>query len=163
MLISLVFYRASVESIPALIVRTICSLDKMLRQTALVVGSSGNIGVAIIVAALRTNFNVLAVVRNDASKNKIIQHLAFDKNLNKDDITFVEADVLSDDGVAQVVDKVKAGSLPDFQHVFSGGGSILPRPCVESVYNEGTDRHLQWAFGIHRRRFTRSTQQRFGP
>jgi NAD(P)-dependent dehydrogenase (short-subunit alcohol dehydrogenase family) len=85
-------------------------------ETVLVVGASGNIGVSVITAALRSQRNVLAIVRNKASADKIFQHVGA-----KDGITIVEADVTNEDGVQQVVDRVRAGNLPAFQHVYAAG------------------------------------------
>lgn len=85
-------------------------------EHVLVLGATGNIGVAAIKAALRTKRGVLAVVRNQTSANKLFQHVG-----SRDGITTVEADVTSDSGVQSVVDQVKAGKLPSFQHVYSTG------------------------------------------
>ncbi|PNP52417.1 hypothetical protein THARTR1_07021 [Trichoderma harzianum] len=85
-------------------------------ETVLVVGASGNIGVSVIIAALRSGRRVLAIVRNNAAEQKIIQHVG-----TKDGITFVEAQVTDEKSVQKVVDRVKAGQLPDFQHVYSAG------------------------------------------
>jgi short-subunit dehydrogenase len=95
-------------------------------ETVLVVGASGNIGVSVITAALRSQRNVLAIVRNRASADKIFQHVG-----TKDGITIVEADVTSEDGVQKVVDKVRVGNLPAFHHVYAAGTymhdhSLLP-------------------------------------
>lgn len=93
----------------------------MSHQTVLAIGSSGNIGLSVIIAALRSDRNVLAVVRNRASQDKVLHQLTFDKSLPTDRVTFAEADVASDTGVEGVVEKVKAGKLPAFQHVYSAG------------------------------------------
>ena len=85
-------------------------------ETVLVVGASGNIGVSVIIAALRSHRSVLAIVRNKASADKIFQHVG-----TKEGITFVEADVTSENGVQKVVAQVQAGTLPAFQHVYSTG------------------------------------------
>ena len=85
-------------------------------ERVLVVGATGNIGVAAIIAALRTKRNVLAIVRNQDSAEKLFKHVG-----TKDGITTVEADVISEDGVQSVVDQVQAGKLPSFQHVYSCG------------------------------------------
>lgn len=77
--------------------------------TVLAVGATGNIGVAAIINALRSKYNVLAIVRNQASADKLFEHVG-----TKDGITTVEADVTSHGGVQGVVDKVKAGKLPSF-------------------------------------------------
>lgn len=86
-------------------------------ETVLVVGSSGNMGVSAIIAAQRSNRAVIAVVRNDASKQKVLSHIDSPEN-----VTFVEADVTSDDGLQDVVDRVRKGDLPAFQHVFATVG-----------------------------------------
>ena len=85
-------------------------------ETVLVVGATGNIGVAAISGALRTKRNVLAIVRNQSSADKLFKHIG-----TKDGITTVEADVTSETGVQGVVDQVKTGKLPAFQHVYSCG------------------------------------------
>jgi NAD(P)-dependent dehydrogenase (short-subunit alcohol dehydrogenase family) len=85
-------------------------------ETVLVVGASGNIGVSVITAALRSQRNVLAIVRNEASADKILQHVG-----RKDGITIVKADVTSEDDIQKVVDRVRAGNLPAFQHVYAAG------------------------------------------
>lgn len=92
-------------------------------ETVLVVGATGNIGVSAVVAALRSKRNVLAIVRNQNSADKLLKHVG-----SSEGITFVVADVLSDSGVKGVVDRVRAGELPSFQHVYSCGQSlVVPR------------------------------------
>ncbi|KAK4986629.1 hypothetical protein LTR50_005156 [Elasticomyces elasticus] len=95
---------------------------KTAMETVLVVGATGNIGVSAVTAALRSKRNVLAVVRNQASADKLVKYVG-----SAEGITFVEADVLSDSGVKGVVDQVRAGKLPRFQHVYSsvGGGYVM--------------------------------------
>ena len=88
----------------------------MAAETVLVVGATGNIGIAAVKGALQAGRNVLAIVRNQNSADKLIKHVGTSK-----DITFVEADVASDSGVADVVTKVREGRLPAFQHVYSCG------------------------------------------
>jgi len=85
-------------------------------ETVLVIGATGNIGVSVVTAALRRNMHVLAVVRSQDSANKLFQHVG-----TKDGITTVEADVTSENSVQGVVDQVRAGKLPAFQHVYSTG------------------------------------------
>lgn len=85
-------------------------------QTVLVVGATGNIGVAAVKGALAANRNVLAVVRNQNSAGKLVKCIG-----SSEGITFVEADVTSESGVRGVVDQVRAGKLPAFQHVYSSG------------------------------------------
>jgi len=85
-------------------------------QTILVVGATGNIGVSAVTAALRSKYKVLAVVRNQASADKLVKFIG-----SSEGITFVEANVLSDSGIRGVVDQVRAGKLPSFQHVWASG------------------------------------------
>ena len=85
-------------------------------ETVLVVGATGNVGVSVITAALRRKLNVLAVVRNQASAEKMFKQVG-----TKDGITVVEADITSEDGIQHVVEQVKAGKLSAFQHVYSTG------------------------------------------
>ena len=42
-------------------------------ETVLVVGATGNIGVSAVTAALRSKINVLAIVRNQDSADKLRQ------------------------------------------------------------------------------------------
>lgn len=91
-------------------------------ETVLVVGATGNIGVSAVTAALRSKRNVLAIVRNQNSADKLVKYIGSSKG-----ITFAEANVLSDSGVKGVVDQVRAGKLPSFQHVYaSGWWPIIP-------------------------------------
>ena len=88
----------------------------VIMATILVVGGTGNIGASVVTAALRSKLKVLAIVRNQASADKLYNNVG-----TSDGITTVEANVLSDTGVRGVVDKVRAGKLPAFQHVYSCG------------------------------------------
>ena len=90
--------------------------DIFAMETVLVVGATGNIGVSAVTAALRSNRNVLAIVRNQNSADKLTKYIG-----SSEGITFAEANVLSDSGVKGVVDQVRAGKLPSFQHVYSSG------------------------------------------
>jgi NAD(P)-dependent dehydrogenase (short-subunit alcohol dehydrogenase family) len=94
-------------------------------ETILVIGSTGNIGVSAVTAALRSNRNVLAVVRNQESADRLLKNVTSSGIIRvaevEQRITFTEADVLSDVGVKGVVDRVRAGELPDFQHVWASG------------------------------------------
>ncbi|KAF7331843.1 putative short-chain dehydrogenase [Mycena kentingensis (nom. inval.)] len=92
-------------------------------EAVLVVGSTGNIGIAAILAALRSKRQVIAIVRNKAAAEKVYKHAG-----TKENITCVEADVSRIDGVAGVVEKVKAGELPAFQHVYAAVG-MIPSPA----------------------------------
>lgn len=85
-------------------------------ETVLVVGSTGNIGTSAVIGALRSGRKVLAIVRSQASAEKLVKTVG-----SRDNITFVEADITSGTGVKGVVDRVKAGELPSFQHVYSCG------------------------------------------
>lgn len=86
-------------------------------ETVLVVGATGHIGIAAIQGALRSGYNVLAIVRNHESAKKFSEHVGE----GRERITIVEANVTSDQGIQAVVDKVRAGVLPVFQHVFASG------------------------------------------
>lgn len=101
-------------------------------ETVLVVGASGDIGVSVIIAALRSGRQVLAIVRNNAAEQKIIQHVG-----TTEGIIFVEAQVTDENNVQKVVDRVRAGELPVFQHVYSAGKyrSQLPRSPVVYLSN----------------------------
>lgn len=85
-------------------------------ETVLVVGATGNIGVSAVTATLRSKRNVLAIVRNQNSADKLVKCIG-----SSEGIAFAEANVLSDSGVKGVVDQVRAGKLPSFQHVYSCG------------------------------------------
>lgn len=91
-------------------------------ETVLIIGATGNIGVSTVMAVLRSGRHALAVVRNQDSAQKLFQHLG-----TKEGITTVEADILSEDGVRGVVQKVESGQLPAFQHVFGAGMCF---PCL---------------------------------
>ncbi|KAF9871062.1 hypothetical protein CkaCkLH20_11479 [Colletotrichum karsti] len=98
-----------------------------MTETVLVFGASGNVGVAAIIAALRSNRKVIAVVRSQASAQKIFDYIG-----SRDGITVVEADVTSEDSVREVVDQVREGKLPPFQHVWaSPGGLYWDTPILE--------------------------------
>ncbi|KAJ5952321.1 Short-chain dehydrogenase/reductase SDR [Penicillium vulpinum] len=100
---------------------------KAIMETVLVVGSTGNIGVSAVTAALRSKRNVLAVVRNQSSADKLVKLIGSSKG-----ITFAEANVLSDSGIKGVVEQVREGKLPAFQHVFSSvGGEYTTTPLPE--------------------------------
>lgn len=87
-------------------------------ETVLVVGSTGNIGTAAVSAALRTKRNVLAVVRNQNSADKLIKNAG-----TSEGITFAFTDVATKGAIKGVVEQVRAGKLPAFQHVWSSGKS----------------------------------------
>lgn len=87
-----------------------------MAETVLVIGSTGNIGLSAVHAALKAGRKVLAVVRNQSSADRLVKNIGSDEG-----ITFTQADVSSDTGVKGVVDQVKAGKLPAFQHVWSSG------------------------------------------
>ncbi|KAJ5087658.1 Short-chain dehydrogenase/reductase SDR [Penicillium angulare] len=96
-------------------------------ETCLIIGATGNIGVSAVTAALNSKRNVLAVIRNQNSADKLIKNIG-----SSEGITFVEADVTSDAGIKGVVDQVRAGKLPAFQHVFSCvGGEYAETPLQE--------------------------------
>jgi NAD(P)-dependent dehydrogenase (short-subunit alcohol dehydrogenase family) len=85
-------------------------------ETVLVIGATGNIGVATVKAVLRSGRHVLAVVRNQDSAKKLFQYVG-----TQEGISTVEADILSEHGIQGVVEKVESGHLPAFQHVYGAG------------------------------------------
>lgn len=89
-------------------------------ERVLVVGATGNIGVAAVKGALRSGREVIAIVRNQASADKLYKHIG-----SSEGITVVEASVISDTGIKSLVDQVKAGKLPAFQHVYTCGWSFI--------------------------------------
>ncbi|KAL0934919.1 uncharacterized protein CTRU02_209510 [Colletotrichum truncatum] len=89
----------------------------------LVVGATGNIGVAVTIAARRAGLHVIAPVRNASSAAKLFDHVG-----TRDGITTVEIDVTSESGIQSIVDRVMAGELPAFQHVYSTVGVWNPMP-----------------------------------
>lgn len=95
--------------------------------TVLVVGATGNIGTSAILAALRSKLNVLAIVRNQASAEKLFANVG-----TREGVTTVEADIMSEQGVKGVVEKVRKGELPAFQHVYAAGEST-PRPSTNTI------------------------------
>ncbi|KAL4941606.1 hypothetical protein BDV06DRAFT_194168 [Aspergillus oleicola] len=100
-------------------------------ETVLVVGATGNIGVSAVKGALSSKRNVLAIVRSQASADKLIRHIG-----SSDGITTVKADVLSDTGVKSVVDQVRAGKLPAFQHVYSSVGGEYIKLAMKDIATE---------------------------
>ncbi|KAJ5729337.1 Short-chain dehydrogenase/reductase SDR [Penicillium malachiteum] len=109
--------------------------------TVLVVGATGNIGVSAVTAALRSKHNVLAIVRNQNSADKLVKHIGSSKG-----ITFVEANVLSDKGVKGVVDQVRAGKLPAFQHVFSSVGGEYATTPLQDISTAQLRRNFNTSF-----------------
>ncbi|CAD0095679.1 unnamed protein product [Aureobasidium vineae] len=102
----------------------------MQSETVLVVGSTGNIGVAAVIGALRAKRSVLAIVRKKESAEKLFKHVG-----TKEGITVVEADLTSETGMLRVVKDVKAGKLPAFQHVYATGSDLRDTNiCFNEVY-----------------------------
>ncbi|KAF7882707.1 uncharacterized protein EAF02_006070 [Botrytis sinoallii] len=101
-------------------------------ENVLIIGATGNIGVAAVLGALQSKRHVLAMVRNQASAEKLFKHVG-----TKNGITTVEADIMSEGGVQTVVDQVRAGKLPGFQHVYSAAGSAYgATPLTELTLKE---------------------------
>ncbi|KAF7932496.1 uncharacterized protein EAE98_003795 [Botrytis deweyae] len=101
-------------------------------ENVLIIGATGNIGVAAVLGALQSKRHVLAIVRNQASVDKLFKHVG-----TKNGITTVEADIMSEGGVQTVVDQVRAGKLPGFQHVYSAaGGAYGATPLTELTLKE---------------------------
>ncbi|KAI8663348.1 hypothetical protein NCS57_00935400 [Fusarium keratoplasticum] len=104
-------------------------------ETVLVVGATSNIGVSAVKAALNTGRNVIAVVRNQASTSKLLKHVGTSKG-----ITVAEADVTSPDGIKSVVQRVREGQLPSFQHVYSSVETFDLSPHITDVGTEALRR-----------------------
>ncbi|KAI8306102.1 hypothetical protein K4K59_011729 [Colletotrichum sp. SAR11_240] len=90
-----------------------------MAETVLVFGASGNIGVSAVIGALQAKRKIIAVVRNQTSAEKIFDYVG-----TRDGITIAEADITSEDSVRGIVDQVRAGKLPPFQHVFASPGGL---------------------------------------
>lgn len=103
--------------------------------TVLVIGATCNIGTSAVQATLRAGFQVPAVVRNKTSADKLFKNLG-----TVEGITTVEADIMSDEGVKVVVDKVRKGQLPAFEHVYSAGQSAEDS-CVVAEARNDTNTH----------------------
>ncbi|GKT46342.1 dihydroanticapsin 7-dehydrogenase [Colletotrichum spaethianum] len=98
-----------------------------MTETVLVFGASGNMGVAAVIAALRSNRQVIAVVRDQNNAEKIYKYAG-----TRDGITIAQADPTSEDSLRSLVDQVRAGKLPGFQHVWaSSGGIYWDTPILE--------------------------------
>jgi NAD(P)-dependent dehydrogenase (short-subunit alcohol dehydrogenase family) len=108
-------------------------------ETVLVVGSTGNIGTSAVSAALRSKKQVLAIVRSQSSADKLVKNVGTDEG-----ITFAISDVASTTGIRSVVEQVKDGKLPAFQHVWSSGMLML----LLGILKPPTDNN----FHIHSRR-----------
>ncbi|KAM6477031.1 hypothetical protein HDV62DRAFT_374043 [Trichoderma sp. SZMC 28011] len=100
-------------------------------EHVLVIGATGNIGVAAVKGALKSGREVLAIVRNQASAEKLYKHVGSTKG-----IQVIEADVTSDTGIKSVVDQVKAGKLPDFQHVYTCVGGEYTNVPLKDITTE---------------------------
>ncbi|XP_014551280.1 hypothetical protein COCVIDRAFT_42413 [Bipolaris victoriae FI3] len=94
-------------------------------ETILVVGSTGNIGTAAVSAALRTKRSVLAIVRNQNSADKLIKNVRTFKGIT-------------------VVDQVRAGKLPAFQHIWSSVGGEY----TDTQLPETSDEQLEYNFEL---------------
>ncbi|KAL4925734.1 uncharacterized protein BDV17DRAFT_271229 [Aspergillus undulatus] len=110
-------------------------------ETVLVIGATGNIGASTVKAALNTKRNVLAIVRSQDSADKLVRHIG-----SPDGIAFVEADVLSDTGVRGVVDQVRAGKLPAFQHVYSCVGGEYSMVSLRDIATDRLRANMNSAF-----------------
>lgn len=113
----------------------------MVLERVLVVGATGNIGVAAVKGALRSGRQVLAIVRNQASADKLYKHVGSSQG-----IQVVEASVVSDTGVKGVVDQVKAGKLPAFQHVYTCVGGEYTDVPLKDITTERLRKNINMAF-----------------
>ncbi|PVI05585.1 NAD(P)-binding protein [Periconia macrospinosa] len=106
----------------------------MTTETVFIIGATGNIGTSAVQGALNAGYNVLATVRNASSAAKLFKNLSQtdDSDVNKQRITTVEVDCVSENGVKDVVKKVEKGELPAFQHVYACvGGPYSPTPLLQ--------------------------------
>ncbi|EHK25870.1 uncharacterized protein TRIVIDRAFT_219629 [Trichoderma virens Gv29-8] len=110
-------------------------------ECVLVVGATGNIGVAAVKGALRSGRQVLAIVRNQASADKLYRHVG-----SSESITIVEASVTSDTGIKGVVDQVKAGVLPPFQHVYTCVGGEYTDVPLKDITTERLRQNMNMSF-----------------
>ncbi|KAK6070481.1 short-chain dehydrogenase reductase [Seiridium cupressi] len=110
-------------------------------ERVLVVGASGNIGVAAIIGALRSKRQVLAIARNQASADKLLKHVG-----TSEGIKIVEADVTSGTGVKSVVEQVKAGKLPAFQHVYTCVGGEYADVPLKDITTERLRKNMNMGF-----------------
>ncbi|WQF83998.1 Putative short-chain dehydrogenase/reductase SDR, NAD(P)-binding domain superfamily [Colletotrichum destructivum] len=98
-----------------------------MTETVLIFGASGNMGVSAVIAALRSGRQVIAVVRNKANAEKIYKYAG-----TREGITVAEADPTSEDSLRALIDQVRAGKLPSFQHVWAScGGIYWETPLLE--------------------------------
>ncbi|KAL9090843.1 MAG: hypothetical protein Q9159_001784 [Coniocarpon cinnabarinum] len=98
-------------------------------------------GTSAVIAALRSGRRVLAVVRNQDSADRLLRNVGSDKG-----ITFAEANVISDSGIKGVVDRVRAGKLPSFQHVWSSVGGEYTGTPLQDITTEQLRRNMTSGF-----------------
>jgi len=110
-------------------------------QTVLIVGATGNIGTSAVDGALRSKLHVLAIVRNQAAAEKLFNNVG-----SREGITTVEADIMSERGVKGVVEKVKKGELPAFQHVYAAAGGLFETTTLLDLSAEELKKHMQINF-----------------
>lgn len=103
-------------------------------ETVLIFGATGNIGASAVIGALHSGRNVLAAVRNQASAEKLFRNVGTQKGIQT-----VECDLSSDQSVQNIVDQVRAGKLPSFQHVYACGES---GPCCTPPKTELSSEQL---------------------
>ncbi|ESZ94677.1 putative short-chain dehydrogenases/reductase [Sclerotinia borealis F-4128] len=110
-------------------------------ESILIIGATGNIGVAAVLGALQFKRNVLAVVRSQASADKLFQNIG-----TKTGITIVEADIMSEGGVQTVMDQVRAGKLSAFQHVCSAAGGAYGATPLTDISTSELRRFMNFNF-----------------
>ncbi|KAK1247589.1 hypothetical protein MKX07_002498 [Trichoderma sp. CBMAI-0711] len=113
----------------------------MMIERVLVVGATGNIGIAAVKGALRSGRQVLAVVRNQASADKLFKHVG-----SSEGIDIVEASVVSDTGIKTVVHQVKAGKLPPFQHVYTCVGGEYTDVPLKDITTDRLRKNMNMSF-----------------
>ncbi|KAK3172485.1 hypothetical protein OEA41_005807 [Lepraria neglecta] len=81
--------------------------------------------------------HVLAIVRNQASAEKLFRNVG-----TREGITTVEADIMSDRGVKDVVEKARKGELPAFQHVYAAAGGLFETTSILGLTTEELRKHM---------------------
>ncbi|KAI5359671.1 putative NmrA-like domain, NAD(P)-binding domain superfamily [Septoria linicola] len=118
----------------------------MSKEAVLVLGGSGHIGAAAIFAALNVGHRVLVPVRNRNSAAKLRRNLGARAG---EGVEVLEADITTDLGLQSIIERVDAGQLPQFQHVFASvGGDYTPLPLVEQT-EEYFKAQMQISVGVN--------------
>lgn len=110
-------------------------------ETVLIFGATGNIGASAVIGALHSGRNVLAAVRNQASAEKLFRNVGTQKGIQT-----VECDLSSDQSVQNIVDQVRAGKLPSFQHVYACVGGLYGATPMTKVSTDELRENFRVSF-----------------